>query len=416
MLPEPWHKLYHALITPALHNTVTGFNVNLDRTIPVTRELLQNGPFVRRDMAEYRSRLIHSMEYATAEECFVEDQPRYQQFYGLFPGRSQLTIGGQAGIAAAHLTSSGVKKVLCAAGSMGRRTRDILQAAGVTILDFNTGCIDCKDIIHLVFEYQPGVVPVAEGVVPRNNRFIVSPAHEPASVLLPEDSMETFLDEISCCTHAFLSGYHYLHSDREFAAAADQVRRMKRSTGDLKVHTEWVTVTDNIITDLFVRHIIPETDSIGLNKHELELLCRFTNPGSSQPSETREPAPARLVRKALALCRATGLARVHVHTLGYYILILRKDAADPVGSRTALLFSSAEACRAARGSARSVSADGIRAVGDVAETFGDEISPGLFRSGNFFIVITPALIVSEISGTAGMGDRISSAAFAADPF
>ena len=299
---------------------------------------------------------------------------------------------------------------------MGRMTREILQGSGVIIPDLGDGQSRSPDTIHLVFEYPPGIVPVLEGVVPRNNRFIVSPVHEPSSVLVPEGSMDRFLEEIARCTRAFLSGYQYLRSGRDFAAAAHQLRMMKRHNPDLKIHTEWVTVRERDVIGKFIRFIIPETDSLGLNEHELALIGRYLDPSGAWPGDDGDVSPVRLVKGAREVCRVTGLSRLHIHTFGWYILILRKEPGDISGSRDALLFASREVSKAAQGTGSIISPDGIRAIGQVSETFGRELSAGVFRDEDFFIILVPARIAAGITRTAGMGDRISSLAFVADPF
>ncbi len=414
MSGEPWQELYTGLRPPVLHPAVTGFNVNLDRIIPVTRELLQSPLITREELPEFRARLLRSMQTCTADELFVEDHAEYGRLAGLFSGSGALAIGGQAGIAAIHLALSGVPEVLCAAPAMGRKTQEILRGSGVIVPDLGEKRSGGPDTIHLVFEYPPGLIPVLEGFVPRNNRFIVSPVHEPASALVPEDSMDRFLEGIAGCTRAFLSGYQYLRSDRDFADAARQLRLMKLHNPDLKIHTEWVTVRDPDVIGKFVRFVIPEIDSLGLNENELAVLGRYLDPG--RPADDRNVSPVRLVKRALEVCRATGLSRLHVHTFGWYTLIHRKKPRDLSGSRDALLFASLRAAAEAGGTGSVISPDGIWAIVRVSQSFGQELSPGLFRAGDFFIILVPAMIATGITRTAGMGDRISSAALVADPF
>ena len=98
----------------------------------------------------------------------------------------------------------------------------MLKGAGILPLTFDPGTGDNPDIIHLIFEFSPGLVPVAEGVVPRNNRFIVSPVHDPSTVLIPGEKEDAFLEQIATCRRAFLSGYQYLRPEEEFVAAAKQ--------------------------------------------------------------------------------------------------------------------------------------------------------------------------------------------------
>jgi len=60
--------------------------------------------------------------------------------------------------------------------------------------------------------------------------------------------------------------------------------------------------------------------------------------------------------------------------------------------------------------------EGIAALQDVAGVFGRKILPGIFHAGDYQVIVIPSLIAQGITKSAGMGDRISSLAFAADPF
>jgi ADP-dependent phosphofructokinase/glucokinase len=413
---DTWQKLYQNVRTPQMNPAVVGFNVNLDRIITVTPALLQSPLLSQPDLFELRSRLLHSMQTCTAEEWFVTDWSRYQQFTHAFSDTGSLAIGGQAGIAAVHLASIGVPDVLCITHSAGPDTKKILINAGVRVLDINPQRTDPPDEIHLVFEYPPGLVPVAEGVVPRNNRFIASPAYDPESALIPGDSGDAVISRVSAYTRVFLSGYQYLSLAGEFARAADQILRMKKNTSRMRVHVECVSVTDDAVIGGFARHILPAADSIGLNEHELLLLLHHLIPQEPGYGISGHLSPVQLVKGALLVCRKSGLRRLHLHTFGYYVLVIRADCSQPDESLNALLFASLTTVHAAQGSSTEISPVGIGALEQIEEAFGPQRSPGIFPVDTHTIIIIPTIIAHDIKKSSGLGDILSSTAFVADRF
>lgn len=411
-----WQKLYDNVkpITPV--PALVGFNVNLDRIIFVTPELLTSGIFNLPILSDLRSRLFSSMHTCTAEEWIVSDQPLYQQFTRIFADSGHLFMGGQAGIAAVHLASTGCADVLCVAFSPGPETRKILNNAGVHLMDSNTGSSSHEDIIHLVFEFPPGLVPVAEGVIPRNNRFIVSPAHTPESILVPHDHMNASSAGICRYNRAFLSGYQYLRADAEFARAADQILLMKQNNNRIRVHVECVSTTDTRVIRGFIQTIIPVADSIGLNENELVLLLHCLDPQENEYGVKETLSAIQQVKGALELCNTTGLKRLHLHTFGYYVLVIRNECAQPEASLNALLFASRTVARAARGSVEEISPAGILAYDEIDRIFGPPLSEGIFCTSTHTIVMIPTIIAQDITKTSGLGDILSSSAFVADLF
>jgi ADP-dependent phosphofructokinase/glucokinase len=410
-----WQELYRHVATPVLDGTVTGFNANSDQIIPVTRELLDSLIFQRPDLLELRSRLVHSMERCTAEEWFVADPIQYRGFVRLFSGTGLPAVGGQAGIAAEHLARLGASEVICVAPELGPDAAGRLRKAGVCVyLPVALQGSAC-DLPHLIFEYEPGLVPLREGIVPRSNRFIVSPVYPPASVLIPEGSLDLFLKRIASCTRAFLSGYQYLVSDEDFSQAAYQMNRIKNAGTGLRIHIECVTVTNPAVMQGFTRYILPVVDSIGLNEHEFSLLAGLFEPGM-QPDREGLKTPAGFIEGALAICRKTGLKRLHLHTFGYYVLVIRKPSVDPEVSRNALLYASVQVAAAAQGTSSRISPVGLAALDLVADRFGPAQSPGIFLVEEFFVIVVPTLIASGITKTSGLGDILSSTAFVADRF
>lgn len=413
---DTWQKLYQEVRPPQLIPAVVGFNVNLDRIITVNPALLHSPLLTQPELAELRSRLLHSMQTCTAEEWFVTDREQYQQFTRAFSDTGSLAIGGQAGIAAVHLSSIGVPDVLCITHFAGPDTGKILINAGVCVLDIHPPKTDPSDEIHLVFEYPPGLVPVAEGVMMRNNRFIASPACDSESALIPVDSGEAVISRVSSYSRVFLSGYQYLSLAGEFVRAADQILQMKKNTPWMRVHVECVSVTEDAVLGGFARHILPAADSIGLNEHELLLLLHHLCPQEPGYGLLKNLSPVQLVKGALLVCRKSGLLRLHLHTFGYYVLVLRNDCAHPGESLNALLFASLTTAHAAQGCGMNLSPVGIGALEQIEEAFGPHQSPGIFQIDTYTVIVIPTIIAHDIRKSSGLGDILSSTAFVADRF
>jgi ADP-dependent phosphofructokinase/glucokinase len=410
---ETWEELYRTIRTPVLPDTVVGFNINLDRILPVTRGLLDSAVLKNRDLIRLRTRLLRSMKYCTAEEWFVKSRDQYRRFSYAFSSTGRLVIGGQAGIAALHLAGIGMGRVVCASPQRSPEVSLLLTRAGVTEPDLAAGRIPDEEKTHLVFEYAPGLIPTAPGITCRHNRFIVSPVHEPASVLIPEPLMEYFLSSIESCTRGFFSGYQYLRTRRDFMTAADQLARMKDRNTSLRVHIEWVSVTDVKISRQCARYILPGADSFGLNVQELVCFLSHIGLPIREGREEGNIRPVQVIEGALCLCRELGLKRLHVHTYGYYVQVVNDTGNDPAVSRNALLYAAQETAKAARGTNTVVSSDGLKAVDLAAGVFRQE-SPGIFRVGSCTVLLVPTLVAMNITKTSGLGDILSSTAFVAD--
>lgn len=310
---EVWEHQYRTVRMPHLNPAVTGFNACIDRIIPVTARLLaslKNSPV--RSAEPLLARLVRSMRTSIVDEWFVTEPEMYQSLAALLRAEGSPALGGQAGITALHLHSIGVPSVTCVLPRDGPETCALLQQAGVIPMLFGQDKYIQTEAVHFVFEYSPGLVDAAKGVIPRNNRFIASPLHDPSTVLVPADAMEIFLAAITPCRRAFLSGYQYLQTEQDFIMAAGQLRRIRSVHPGMQTHVECVTVADRSVLSMILQHILPNADSIGLNEHELQLqlqVLRDVAPAA--------PAAARFlgqVRGMLALAEATGVHHIHLHT------------------------------------------------------------------------------------------------------
>jgi ADP-dependent phosphofructokinase/glucokinase len=412
-----WEKIYQSMIIPQMDPVITGFNANIDRIIQVTPDLL--GSIERHEVPGFDAilpRLKQSMMYSAADEVFISEQSVYQKLSEFFSCSGSLTLGGQAGIAAMNLKKLGIPSVTCAVPGAGLQTCSLLQGAGVVPLAFESEATDHPDVPHLIFEYSPGLVPPAEGVVLRNNRFIVSPVHDASTVIIPDASMTIFLEQIRACRRAFLSGYQYLRTEREFVTAARQIRLIRSVHPLMRSHVECVSNADPDVIAMILHHILPATDSIGLNERELGLFMHSLRKGDQTSMSLLPSSPVTNVRDAIALADATGVSRVHLHTFGYYIVILKSKTAQPEVSRNALLFAAKVTADTAGLGKQVLSREGLMAYAEIQQVFGPDETPGIFEENDRIVVFVPTYISKNVQKTTGLGDILSSTAFVADMF
>jgi len=413
-----WEDLYQSVQKPQMDPVITGFNANIDRVIPLTPGLWRS--FERHTVPSFDAilpRLKQSMRYSAADEVVISEPSEYLPLSEYFSRSGTLSLGGQAGIAAVHLHRLGIPSVTCALpGTAGPKTLALLENAGVIPLTFASGANNRPDVIHLIFEYTPHLVPLADGVVPRSNRFIVSPVHDSSTVLIPEASRDFFRERIGACRRAFLSGYQYLRTEREFVTAARQIRLIRGVHPLMRTHVECVSGAGPDVMALMLHHILPGTDSIGLNERELGLFMQVLQARDPASAAMKPSSPIACVRDAIALAGATGVSRVHLHTFGYYILILKSETPEPEVSRNALLLAARVAAETAGPGEQVLSREGLRAYEAVREMYGPDETLGIFRENDRIVLLVPTCISQNVQKTTGLGDILSSTALVADRF
>jgi ADP-dependent phosphofructokinase/glucokinase len=224
------------------------------------------------------------------------------------------------------------------------------------------------------------------------------------------------LEQIASCRRAFLSGYQYLKTVQEFITAARQIRMIRSVHPLMRTHVECVSGADRNVMAMMLRHIIPDTDSIGLNERELGLFMHALRAPDPASAALLPSSPVACVREAIALADATGVPRIHLHTFGYYILILKSETAKPEVSRNALLLAARVTADSAGWGEQILSREGLLAYTAVREVLGPDETPGIFRYDDRVVVLVPTYISHNIHKTTGLGDILSSTAFVADPF
>ena len=406
-----WSDQYASLQNPRLYPVLTGFNANIDRIIPVTPSLLCDFR-KQKKFSSILNRLQHSMRYCSADEMVIHDPAVFSEISSYFSNTGTFALGGQAGIAALQMRRIGIAPVTCAVPGAGPRTEDFASACRCSSSHFS-GSGETSRQNSFNFRIFTGSYTVGRRSCTRNNRFIVSPAHDPRTVVITIDRQDSFLNQIRSCRRAFLSGYQFLEKKEDFITAASQALAIRRVNPLMRTHMECVSGVNSRVISMIIEHIFPHMDSIGLNELELGEYMRSFDPKSISGSPL---SPVSMVRDAVACAHATGVQRIHVHTFGYYILILAPGSGEPVLSRNALLFAAQKVAGEAGGGNQVMSCEGLNAYEKILAAFGPVRTPGIFTVEDQIVVFVPTLISQGVKKTTGFGDILSSTAFVADPF
>ena len=167
---------------------------------------------------------------------------------------------------------------------------------------------------------------------------------------------------------------------------------------------------------MILRHILPAADSIGLNERELGMFTRVVRKEDPTSPSLVLSSPNTTIHDTIALADATGVPRVHLHTFGYYILVLNAGTAQPDVSRNALLLAAKVTADSAGWGKQVISKEGLRAYEEMRTLFGPDTTPGIFKKNDRVIVLVPTYISQNVQKTTGLGDILSSTAFVADTF
>ncbi len=199
------------------------------------------------------------------------------------------------------------------------------------------------------------------------------------------------------------SGFHHLESERDLSAVTAQLEALKQGRGRFEFHCEYVPFKDKRIESRVLRKLSRTIDSLGLNEIELrELHKALFNKGFDISN------PRSLLRAAERVYDSFDLERLHVHTLGLHLVVLsgKRDAKRAVD---ACLLASDEASFKAGGNNKErprIKRAAIAKAKFACNEFKE-------KRGRYSIAV-PATFVDKPVHTVGLGDIVSSTAFAAE--
>lgn len=457
-----WQRLVVEGTESSLHTrTLACFNANVDVVAHLEPDTLQPmfsavveqyGPVppgepdtVRvRSIQEFFALLKDSLSLGKSTYAVLEDLSVLTWFDKYFV-EAKRAIGGQAGIIGNQMAALGADSTVYTP-NFGPAQASLLhhEVRVPTVTNNKVNLVSPEEAasedavvkVNWIFEYAAGLDFVfGEETVrtPRANRVIVAtrpPGLEMSFCGELTDCLPTLAEQVDV---AFMAGYHYASSD-EFEPYLNkvitQLDSLRRGNPELRMHYEYVPTKHVEIESQLLSAICSRVDSFGINEHEMIRALELLGfPEERQAIEADESAYT-LYRGALALQKHLGVRRIHVHNLGYYVLLLQKPyVTSPHVVRDAALYgSTVNAGKAKYGGV--VSIEEVQSMSEwplsdigysQLESFASHdrvqqelraVDSGIWEADDHWVLVIPAHVFPDPVSTVGMGDTISSSSFA----
>ena len=410
---------------------------------------------------EFLSALIHSMREGKAMHFICKNPALFEWFNKVFSGPDKKKMGGQAGIIANQLCELGVNAVVWTP-RLSRHLAELFHYARVKVPVAKGKKLvlrpamkaydkEASTKVNWIFEFKANDSLEMGGkkvVVPRSNRLII--ASEAKIIPTFSDDLVPVLPALGKSVQAaILAGYHYLdpvctesgktckyYLDRE----TENIRALRKLNKNLFIHYEYVPIPHPEVEKRIISSIVPQIDSLGLNEVEARYLLEHFGYKNEAARIQKYENAFTLYVGAAKLLNKLGLKRIHLHNLGYHLVLLKKPCrVPPEKARDACLFSSAVgAAKALKGgfvskkdvieaSQLPLSDTGMNHVYAFASYLITELklqkgvfSPRQFHAegivdlGDHYAIVTPSPIIAKPVTTVGLGDAVSSAALAAE--
>lgn len=463
-----WNQwLQQAVATKLSCKVLAGFNANVDVVIKLNADLIadiikQQPLILDNPPAEPTTvwPISTPTEFmALLKECIkvgksyygVMDSKLGDWFNQIFPARVE-AMGGQAGIIANQMAALGATScVYCPVLSQKQAASFDPQVlyprinGKVEWINIREAVNDDWTKLNYIFEYGKGIdFPFGDEVItsPRANRVILGTRNPKAAMGFAEE-IEPYLTEIGASIDvAFMAGYHHgkiegrTNTLQEYIdlSKAD-LMRLKAGNPQLKLHLEYVPMPQADDEVVLLRQLAPLFTSFGINENEIRRLLMQLGYEELANDIINNERAFSLYQGALAVARELKVPRIQLHNLGYYVVVLMKPYdTDPKLVRQACLFASAvNGVKAKQGGAvpladvaqmaeyplSDIGMKQLKAFVDEAESAGlpvteEMLDTGILEMEDHWILIVPAHVVPNPVSTVGMGDTISSSAYAAE--
>lgn len=479
---QEWNKRIGlvAKLLPKLSKirVLAAFNSNVDHVKAIDPEAIsdlvasldeQDASFVREksvhlefkaaaSQKEFLAALVHCFRLGKSARVVGSNQ-LFTWLNAFFGKPDEKLLGGQAALMISQLRELNAKSFVYLSALSADQARLIDQSILVPVvankrLTFKKPLqsVNPHALTHSnwVFEFKKGDALTVQGekiTATRDNRFVV--AHETYAKPLFSQDLEPLLPSLAKQLDLLLlSGYHSIHetySDKTTFKqvckhASGQAGKMK-SNKKLVVHLEFVPVEHDEIEKTLLTTIGKSIDSIGLNETELVEALESLDLKKEAAAISKNESAETIYYGAVALFEKLKLKRVHVHCLGFSLVVLDKGL-DPFKTRDAVLLASAatstksihsklDASLASRFSDLQISEAGFNQLGVFESTVWDALEKrkkkpissllrkdfmanGVFTEKNHYAVIVPAPIALSAKTTTGLGDVLSSIAIAAE--
>ncbi len=461
-----WHKrLALASLTTIRHKSaLCAYNAHLDAVVHFNQQAFaalfnawgvnDEKPIIRKSKREIRR--VDSPQiflaailqaFSTGKAMMLYANPHVTEWLiENFGKAATYRVGGQAGIIANQLANLNASPVLYAHHLSKQFTRYLnpritiptITQTGVKLTPGRDIVSTDKTKVNWVFEYHKGdMITFANQTftAPRSNRVILATECPPLAGF--DDELAHHLPELGeKLSAAFMAGYHSLEPidaqgvsfEHYLDKEALYLQMLKAHNPNILVHVEFIPAKYEKIEKWIYEHLENHIDSLGINEIELvELTDKLGFSKLARELAKKEDSIA-TYKAAHAVMETLHLKRIHVHNLGYSLIIISDDSKlDARKQRTASLFSSLVAtARAEKGMeiTRSevanalnvhLSPDGLNQLHLLAVFLkkNEFTNTGIAKLKNHTVILTPTQHSHQVKTTVGLGDTISSTALLA---
>ncbi|XP_065182827.1 ADP-dependent glucokinase-like [Sycon ciliatum] len=378
------------------------------------------------NQAEVDQLFAYFFQHGAAAERYVWDRKLFRNLVSSSEDMKDVrsVIGGNAPVMANRFAREGASVLL--GSTFKRSTAESGLWKGVVLAGGDAAYRD-EDDVHLVMEY-PAKKQWGPYQASRANRFILH--SDVANAKL--ESLQTLKKELKTLSANLLvvSGLQMMDS---FPYAAGErkkllegVEKLMTSTGEsTRRHFELASMSDESLFSDLLDHVIPYSDSLGMNEQELALIQsmilhnNLTTVSDSNPRLASALDQMRDVLTGLREREKAGgrrLTRLHVHTLAYQAIVTLRGSAwknsGPAAAKAALtafrhtcasddidlersrLIMDTSFMSSLRGDGKRISVDASQPV-------------TCWSEDDYEFCVAPVLVCTRVFQTAGGGDNIS---------
>ncbi|KAM6980283.1 ADP-dependent glucokinase [Aplochiton taeniatus] len=383
------------------------------------------------DVIENAEQLAQSFAYffapGAASERLVINDTLFSELVEAsreLPG-NRWSVGGNAPVMAGRMATEGCDVLL--GGSFSPDFTDVLSRH-ITV----AGNVVEEPDIHLILEYPSGTTwgPYTSR---RANRYIIhSDDHNPYLSSL-EDFERKVLDFrpdlLVVGGLQMMDSFPFQQGEREalLSRLAALLTSARPQTG---VHFEMASFVEEALMADLLELVVPRADSLGMNEQELPNLLSLLRGANVTVLSDPNPRVATVLDQMRELYRllnlrhqeagpgGRALSRLHVHTLAFQAMMVRRGA-QWKNTMSAVAKASLTANRHVCGSA-DIDPSKARLIMDesfaVSRRAGSQRMPleerrpvSCWEEEDYQICVAPVLVCTEVYQTAGGGDNISAA-------
>ncbi|GAB0096526.1 ADP-dependent glucokinase [Sergentomyia squamirostris] len=332
--------LTHLLILENLnvvsHRVAVGYGSCKDIYVPATKYLNHSGSECRDRCSisgeiNNRQELLENFGYffqrGAAAERYTSNKSLFEELIWETETKNldtRWSLGGNAPMMAIRFQKEGGKVLLAA--QMSKHLRESIPKD--ILLSFTPATE--KDDIHLILEYKSGE-KWGNVRAPRANRFILHNDQNNFTLNVLE-TLDELLGNYKPRLFVVSGLQTFLQEGRE-----KQLEKIQKQLTSLPketlIHFEMASYVEMDLIDQLLRHVIPYSDSIGMNEQELDNLQKVLSTRTVSLSADSNPRVAKTLQQMRQVFTGIhslpvgefgrrNVSRIHVHTLAYQAILI----------------------------------------------------------------------------------------------